>query len=109
MLCSREIFNFLIRKDVKKILKRKDSDAGQREGFLTSLDETDWIGDEQEKEKTQADVDENARYSMAKIAVTPSIVLAEFICYKKKVTFSKVNVENNANHFAFSGFYDSFP
>ncbi|EOY32102.1 Nucleotide/sugar transporter family protein isoform 2 [Theobroma cacao] len=29
-------------------------------------------------------------YQMAKIAVTPSIVLAEFIWYKKKVTFSKV-------------------
>ncbi|KAK5775246.1 hypothetical protein PVK06_043118 [Gossypium arboreum] len=31
-------------------------------------------------------------YQMAKIAVTPSIVLAEFIWYKKKVTFSKVLV-----------------
>ncbi|KAG8479965.1 hypothetical protein CXB51_025003 [Gossypium anomalum] len=28
-------------------------------------------------------------YQMAKIAVTPSIVLAKFIWYKKKVTFSK--------------------
>ncbi|KAG8488776.1 hypothetical protein CXB51_016795 [Gossypium anomalum] len=28
-------------------------------------------------------------YQMAKIVVTPSIVLAEFIWYKKKVTFSK--------------------
>lgn len=27
---------------------------------------------------------------MSKIAVTPSIVLAEFIWYKKKVSFSKV-------------------
>ncbi|KAK8477878.1 hypothetical protein V6N11_000309 [Hibiscus sabdariffa] len=32
MLCSREIFKFLVRKDVRKILKRKDSDAGER-GF----------------------------------------------------------------------------
>ncbi|KAK5802667.1 hypothetical protein PVK06_030280 [Gossypium arboreum] len=31
-------------------------------------------------------------YQMAKIAVMPSIVLAEFIWYKKKVTFSKVLV-----------------
>ncbi|KAK7820775.1 nucleotide-sugar uncharacterized transporter 1 [Quercus suber] len=29
-------------------------------------------------------------YQMSKIAVTPSIVLAEFILYKKKVSFSKV-------------------
>lgn len=30
MLCSRKMFNFLIRKDIRKILKRKDSDAGER-------------------------------------------------------------------------------
>jgi solute carrier family 35 protein E3 len=30
MLYSREILNFLGRKDVRKILKRKDSDAGER-------------------------------------------------------------------------------
>jgi hypothetical protein len=30
-------------------------------------------------------------YQMAKIAVTPSIVLAEFIWFKKRVSFSKVS------------------
>lgn len=29
MLYGREIFNFLVRKDVRKLLKRKDSDAGE--------------------------------------------------------------------------------
>ncbi|GLT97410.1 hypothetical protein SLE2022_149770 [Rubroshorea leprosula] len=37
MLCSREIFSFFIRKDVRKILKRKDSDAGQRGRALEDL------------------------------------------------------------------------
>lgn len=37
MLCSREILNFLIRKDVRKILKRKDSDAGERGRALEDL------------------------------------------------------------------------
>ncbi|XWS73337.1 hypothetical protein CRYUN_Cryun02cG0119600 [Craigia yunnanensis] len=37
MLCSREIFNFLVRKDVRKILKRKDSDAGERGKALEDL------------------------------------------------------------------------
>jgi hypothetical protein len=30
-------------------------------------------------------------YQMSKIAVTPSIVLAEFLLYRKKVSFSKVS------------------
>lgn len=30
MLCSRKMFDFLLRKDVRKILKRKDSDAGEK-------------------------------------------------------------------------------
>lgn len=34
MLCSRKVMNFLVRKDVRKILKRKDSDAGERGLFL---------------------------------------------------------------------------
>ncbi|GFZ08660.1 nucleotide/sugar transporter family protein [Actinidia rufa] len=37
MLCSRNMFNFLMRKDVRKILKRKDSDAGQRGKALEEL------------------------------------------------------------------------
>ncbi|XP_022754030.1 nucleotide-sugar uncharacterized transporter 1-like [Durio zibethinus] len=37
MLCSREIFNFLVRKDVRKILKRKDSDAGEKGKALEDL------------------------------------------------------------------------
>ncbi|KAL9377222.1 hypothetical protein Peur_031342 [Populus x canadensis] len=41
MLYSREVLNFLVRKDVRKILKRKDSDAGERgralEEFRSSL------------------------------------------------------------------------
>ncbi|KDP46643.1 hypothetical protein JCGZ_13599 [Jatropha curcas] len=37
MLFSREILNFLVRKDVKKILKRKDSDAGERGRALEEL------------------------------------------------------------------------
>lgn len=37
MLCSRKMFNFLVRKDVRKILKRKDSDAGQRGRALEEL------------------------------------------------------------------------
>ncbi|MQL78781.1 hypothetical protein Taro_011221 [Colocasia esculenta] len=34
MLCGRKVMNFFIRKDVRKILKRKDSDAGERGSFL---------------------------------------------------------------------------
>lgn len=30
MLCSRKMFSFLVRKDIKKVLKRKDSDAGHK-------------------------------------------------------------------------------
>uniref|UniRef100_A0A6N2KKP8 Sugar phosphate transporter domain-containing protein n=2 Tax=Salix viminalis TaxID=40686 RepID=A0A6N2KKP8_SALVM len=37
MLYSREILNFLVRKDVRKILKRKDSDAGERGRALEEL------------------------------------------------------------------------
>ncbi|KAK8595811.1 hypothetical protein V6N13_000498 [Hibiscus sabdariffa] len=37
MLCSREIFRFLVRKDVRKILKRKDSDAGEKGKALEDL------------------------------------------------------------------------
>ncbi|KAK0572093.1 hypothetical protein LWI29_025916 [Acer saccharum] len=37
MLCSREIFNFLVKKDVRKILKRKDSDAGEKGRALEEL------------------------------------------------------------------------
>ncbi|XP_024458442.1 nucleotide-sugar uncharacterized transporter 1 isoform X2 [Populus trichocarpa] len=37
MLYSREILNFLGRKDVRKILKRKDSDAGERGKALEEL------------------------------------------------------------------------
>uniref|UniRef100_A0A2P2K153 Putative membrane protein At1g06890-like n=1 Tax=Rhizophora mucronata TaxID=61149 RepID=A0A2P2K153_RHIMU len=37
MLYSREILNFLVKKDVRKILKRKDSDAGQRGRALEDL------------------------------------------------------------------------
>lgn len=29
-LGSRKMFNFFVRKDIRKILKRKDSDAGQK-------------------------------------------------------------------------------
>ncbi|KAL9339767.1 hypothetical protein Peur_068782 [Populus x canadensis] len=37
MLYSREVLNFLVRKDVRKILKRKDSDAGERGRALEEL------------------------------------------------------------------------
>ncbi|XP_043713526.1 nucleotide-sugar uncharacterized transporter 2-like [Telopea speciosissima] len=37
MLCSRKMFNFFIRKDMRKILKRKDSDAGERGRALEDL------------------------------------------------------------------------
>lgn len=37
MLCSRKMFNFLLRKDIRKILKRKDSDAGQKGRALEEL------------------------------------------------------------------------
>ncbi|KAF6161752.1 hypothetical protein GIB67_013829 [Kingdonia uniflora] len=37
MFCSREMLNFLIKKDVRKILKRKDSDAGERGRALEDL------------------------------------------------------------------------
>ncbi|MBA0806565.1 hypothetical protein Gohar_022437 [Gossypium harknessii] len=182
MLCSREILNFLIRKDVKKILKRKDSDAGQRGKALEDLRASifnKFRSSESAKRQQQricgpiaaltfnfmvavgiifmnkwvlknvgfqfpvfltfihyavswalmailnsfallpasppskstplslftlgvvmslstglANVSLKYNsvgfYQMAKIAVTPSIVLAEFIWYKKKVTFSKV-------------------
>ncbi|GAV59715.1 TPT domain-containing protein [Cephalotus follicularis] len=37
MLFSRDIFSFLVRKDVRKILKRKDSDAGEKGRALEDL------------------------------------------------------------------------
>ncbi|KAJ8750968.1 hypothetical protein K2173_016149 [Erythroxylum novogranatense] len=37
MLCSREILNFLVKKDVRKMLKRKDSDAGETDRALEEL------------------------------------------------------------------------
>ncbi|XP_021650095.2 nucleotide-sugar uncharacterized transporter 1 isoform X1 [Hevea brasiliensis] len=37
MVFSREILNFLVRKDARKILKRKDSDAGERGRALEEL------------------------------------------------------------------------
>ncbi|KAF4392813.1 nucleotide-sugar uncharacterized transporter 1 [Cannabis sativa] len=37
MLCSRKMLNFFIRKDIRKILKRKDSDAGERGRALEDL------------------------------------------------------------------------
>ncbi|XVE71928.1 hypothetical protein DITRI_Ditri10aG0190500 [Diplodiscus trichospermus] len=182
MLCSREIFNFLVRKDVRKILKRKDSDAGERGKALEDLRASlfnKFRSSESSKRQQQqicgpvaaltfnfmvavgiifmnkwvlknvgfqfpvfltfihyavswalmailksfsllpasapskstplslftlgivmslstglANVSLKYNsvgfYQMAKIAVTPSIVLAEFIWYKKRVTFSKV-------------------
>ncbi|EOY32101.1 Nucleotide/sugar transporter family protein isoform 1 [Theobroma cacao] len=182
MLCSREIFSFLVRKDVRKILKRKDSDAGERGKALEDLRASlfnKFHSSESAKRQQQRSCGPVAAltfnfmvavgiifmnkwvlknvgfqfpvfltfihyavswalmailnsfsllpasppskstplslftlgivmslstglanvslkynsvgfYQMAKIAVTPSIVLAEFIWYKKKVTFSKV-------------------
>ncbi|KAJ6828842.1 putative membrane protein-like [Iris pallida] len=37
MLCSRKVMNFFLRKDVRKLLKRKDSDAGERGRALEDL------------------------------------------------------------------------
>ncbi|RWR75254.1 hypothetical protein CKAN_00362800 [Cinnamomum micranthum f. kanehirae] len=37
MLCSRKMLNFFIRKDVRKLLKRKDSDVGERGRALEDL------------------------------------------------------------------------
>ncbi|XP_068652116.1 nucleotide-sugar uncharacterized transporter 2-like [Aristolochia californica] len=37
MLCCRKMINFFIRRDVRKILKRKDSDAGERGRALEEL------------------------------------------------------------------------
>lgn len=37
MLCSRKMFNFLMSKNVRKILKRKDSDAGEKGKALEDL------------------------------------------------------------------------
>lgn len=37
MVIPRKMFNFLVRKDVRKILKRKDSDAGERGRALEEL------------------------------------------------------------------------
>lgn len=42
-------------------------------------------------------------YQMSKIAVTPSIVLAEFILYKKKVSLPKVNSLSSSFSLLFSG------
>ncbi|KAK8601983.1 hypothetical protein V6N13_058349 [Hibiscus sabdariffa] len=180
MLCSREIFKFLVRKDVRKILKRKDSDAGERgkalEDLRASLFNKLYPVDSSKRQRICGPVaaltfnfivavgiifinkwvlknvgfqfpvfltfihyavswvlmailnsfsllpaspptkstplslftlgivmslstglanvslkyNSVGFYQMAKIAVTPSIVLAEFIWYKKRVTFSKV-------------------
>ncbi|XP_039051289.1 nucleotide-sugar uncharacterized transporter 1-like isoform X2 [Hibiscus syriacus] len=180
MLCSREIFKFLVRKDVRKILKRKDSDAGERgkalEDLRASLFNKFYSVDSAKHQRTCGPVaaltfnfmvavgiifinkwvlknvgfefpvfltfihyavswvlmailhsfsllpaspptistslslftlgivmslstgfanvslkyNSVGLYQMAKIAVTPSIVLAEFVWYQKRVTFSKV-------------------
>lgn len=37
VLCSGKMFDFLRRKDIRKILKRKDSDAGQKGNYLDIL------------------------------------------------------------------------
>jgi hypothetical protein len=37
MLFSRKMFNFFGRKDIRKILKRKDSDAGQKGSYLLQM------------------------------------------------------------------------
>lgn len=37
MLCSRKMLDFIIKKDVRKILKRKDSDAGEKGRALESI------------------------------------------------------------------------
>ncbi|KAJ6812272.1 putative membrane protein-like [Iris pallida] len=37
MLCSRKVMNFFLRKDVRKLLKRKDSDTGERGRALEDL------------------------------------------------------------------------
>ncbi|CAI0554985.1 unnamed protein product [Linum tenue] len=121
MLSSREILNFLVRKkDARKILKRKDSDAGERGRALEELRSSLFNklrSPEGAKRQEQRYCGPIAAltfnfviavgiifinkwvsdsppcvgfYQMAKIAVTPSIVLAEFIWLKKRVSFSKV-------------------
>ncbi|CAN1222724.1 Nucleotide-sugar uncharacterized transporter 2 [Linum grandiflorum] len=120
MLSSREFLNFFARKDARKILKRKDSDAGEpgkaleelRSSLFNKLRSSDnpkrhdqrrcgpvaaltfnfliavgiifinkWVS------LTHSPV---GFYQMSKIAVTPSIVLAQFIWFKKTVSFPKV-------------------
>uniref|UniRef100_A0A0E0A8G1 Sugar phosphate transporter domain-containing protein n=1 Tax=Oryza glumipatula TaxID=40148 RepID=A0A0E0A8G1_9ORYZ len=46
-------------------------------------------------------------YQMAKIAVTPTIVAAEFILFKKKVSLRKVDVEDNPNNCVFLSCFDA--
>ncbi|KAK4485587.1 hypothetical protein RD792_008230 [Penstemon davidsonii] len=73
------MFGFLIRKDVRKILKRKDSDAGERVMSLsTGL------------ANVSLKYNSVGFYQMAKIAVTPAIVLAEFILFRKRISTQKV-------------------
>ncbi|XP_021891437.1 nucleotide-sugar uncharacterized transporter 1 [Carica papaya] len=182
MVFSRDIFKFLVRKDVRKILKRKDSDAGERGRALEDLRASlfDKFHSSENAKRQQQRIcgptvaltfnfvvaisiifmnkwvlkyvgfqfpvfltfihyivswflmailnsfsllpaspsSKSTRlslftlgfvmslstglanvslkynsvgfYQMAKIAVTPSIVLAEFLCYRKRVSFSKV-------------------
>ncbi|KAF2317613.1 hypothetical protein GH714_025561 [Hevea brasiliensis] len=130
-LFCREILNFLVRKDARKILKRKDSDAGERgasrswiplphmpqfysllnklgsDGHFKSPFYSSCIPPSKSSHlslftlgfvmslstglaNVSLKYNSVGFYQMAKIAVTPSIVLLEFIWFRMRVSFSKV-------------------
>ncbi|OMP11648.1 hypothetical protein CCACVL1_00366 [Corchorus capsularis] len=129
MLSSREILNFFVNKDIRKLLKRKGSDANETGaknagfqfpvllsfihyvvtlGLIATLNALSLIPPSPPLKSTPlftlglvmslctglANVSLKYNsvgfYQMAKIAVTPTIVLAEYLWYKKKVSFPKV-------------------
>ncbi|KAI5425569.1 hypothetical protein KIW84_031394 [Lathyrus oleraceus] len=102
------MFSFLTGKDARKILKRKDSDAGEKGRALEDLRASIFnqfnFSDGAKCQQRRLCGPATAltfnfvvvvgiifvNKMMAKIAVTPSIVFAEFVLYRKKVSLPKV-------------------
>ncbi|KAK4337536.1 hypothetical protein RND71_042023 [Anisodus tanguticus] len=87
-LATWEVRESLMRKYVRKILKRKDSDAGEKGRALEEVRASLFsklraFGSGKRQQTTLWGP------TMAKIAVTPAIVLAEFVLFQKKISFLK--------------------
>ncbi|KAI5402941.1 hypothetical protein KIW84_050511 [Lathyrus oleraceus] len=94
------MFSFLTGKDARKILKRKDSGAGEKGRALEDLRASIFnqfnFSDGAKRQQRRLCGPATAltfNFVVAvdgKIAVTPSIVFAEFVLYRKKISLPKV-------------------